>query len=90
MKSLLILLLLIMTFYSFGQSQILGVPIKLNNIEVAQFNFPNRMTRNQAIHACRELGLGWELPTKIQLDCLYKNKILIGGFINGDFINDAY
>ena len=90
MKSLLILPLLIMTCYSFGQSQIIGVPIKLSNIEVAQFNFPNRMTRSQAINACRELGLGWELPTKIQLDSLYKNKILIGGFINGDFINDAY
>lgn len=90
MKNLLFLPLLIVTFYSLGQSQIIGVPIKLSNIEVAQFNFPSKMTRSQAINACRELGLGWELPTKIQLDSLYKNKVLIGGFIIGDLINDAY
>ncbi len=68
MKNQLILPLLIVTIYSFGQSQIKGVPIKLGNIEVTQFNFPNRMTRSQAINACRKLGFGWELPTKIQLE----------------------
>jgi len=82
MRKVIFLPILLMTFYCFGQSQIIGVPIKLSNIEVAQFNFPNMMTRSQAINACRELGFGWELPTKIQLDSLYKNKIIIGGFNN--------
>jgi hypothetical protein len=83
-----------MSFYCFGQSQIIGVPIKLSNIEVAQFDFPSSMTRSKAIIACRELGDGWELPTRNQLDSLYKNKNLIGGFKNDVYwtysLNDEY
>lgn len=82
MKKLLILPLLILHFYSFGQSRIIGIPTKISGMEVAQFDFPSSMTRSKAIIACRELGFGWELPTKIQLDSLYKNKIIIGGFNN--------
>jgi hypothetical protein len=83
-----------MSFHCFGQSQIIGETIKLSNIEVAQFDFPSSMTRSKAIIACRELGDGWKLPTKIQLDSLYKSKKLIGGFKNDVYwsysLNDEY
>ena len=94
MRKVIFLPILLMTFYCFGQSQIIGVPIKLSNIEVAQFDFPSCMNRSKAIIACRELGDGWELPTKIQLDSLYINKKLIGGFKNDVYwsysLNDEY
>jgi hypothetical protein len=32
--------------------------------------------------ACADLGDGWRLPTKDELNLLYKNKEKIGGFAN--------
>jgi hypothetical protein len=43
------------------------------------------MNWREALNACKELGDGWKLPSKEQLDILYKNKDEIGGFVN-----DAY
>ena len=35
--------------------------------------------------ACRALGNGWRLPTKGELNTLYKNRIKIGGFEDGAY-----
>ena len=59
---------------------IIGKPIKIGNIEVAQYDFPEEMNWEDAKEACENLGRGWRLPTKEELNTLYLNKDKIGGF----------
>jgi hypothetical protein len=59
---------------------VIGTPIRLGNLEVAQKDFPERMEWNEAKQACAILGAGWRLPTKEELYLLYENKAKIGGF----------
>ncbi len=77
-------LLALILFFSISntiaQSSVIGNPIKIGNIEVAQYDFSNRMKWGDAINICSKLGNGWRLPTKEELDVLFKNKHLIGNF----------
>ena len=52
----------------------------VNGLEVSH-NL-GHMNWHEAIVACKKLGPGWRLPTKDELDMLYKNKEEIGGFAN--------
>ena len=69
-----------------GQSskQIIGTPYRLSNIKVAQYDFPEKMSWYDAEKACADLGDGWRLPTKYELDFMYDNRRKIGGF--GDYL----
>ena len=83
MKKLLIIPMLFMCSMVIGQSKkIIGKPIKIENLEVAQHDFPKEMTWYDAKKACYALGSRWRLPTKDELDILYRNKNEIGGFAN--------
>ena len=62
---------------------IIGKPIKIGNIEVAQYDFPDQMNWNDAKLACAKLGKGWRLPTKNELNILYINRDKIGRFARG-------
>jgi hypothetical protein len=53
---------------------------KIGNLEIALNDFPNLMTREEAIIACSNLGNGWRLPNKDELNVLYQNRYKIGGF----------
>ncbi len=64
---------------------IIGTPTKIGNLEVAQNDFPNRMEWNNAVKACSELGNGWRLPTKNELNFMYSNRVKIGRFANNDY-----
>ena len=59
---------------------IIGKSIKIGNLEVAQNDFPNTMNWEDAKKACEKLGSRWRLPTKDELNLLYRNKDKIGGF----------
>jgi hypothetical protein len=61
-------------------ASILGDPIKVGNLLVAQNDFPNQMKRTDAKKACASLGPGWRLPTNDELDILDQNKDKIVGF----------
>jgi hypothetical protein len=61
---------------------IIGKPIRIGNIEVAQYDFPSDMNLEDAKKACKALGEGWRLPYKDELNLLYQNKVAIGGFAN--------
>lgn len=65
--------------------EIIGTPIKLKTIEVAQNDFPKDMDWNSAVEVCTQLGDGWRLPTKKELDQIFRNKETIGGFSRGDY-----
>lgn len=53
---------------------------KVGNLEVMTEDLPEMMNWDQAKQACAALGDGWRLPTKDELNVLYKNKDNIGGF----------
>jgi hypothetical protein len=63
-------------------ASIIGKPVRIGNLEVAQNDFPKTMRWNDAVKACTDLGNGWRLPTKYELNLIYLNKDKIGGFIN--------
>jgi len=84
MKSkILTILLFFITFTSV--SQIIGTTYKLDSIEIAQFDLPTEVTWYNAKRECKELGKGWRLPTKDELDEMYNNKDLIGNFVNTNY-----
>ena len=62
--------------------KIIGKPIKIGNLVVAEYTFPTSMTWDDATKACRELGKGWRLTTKVELNILFKNKNKIVGFVD--------
>lgn len=54
-------------------ASIIGKPIRIGNLEVAQYDFPNQMNWLDAQKACASLGPGWRLPTKDELNALYQS-----------------
>lgn len=70
------------------KKNVIGTPIRFDisifpkNFEVAQYDFPRKMFWEDAIKACESLGNGWRLPTKVELDELYRNNEKISGFVN--------
>ena len=53
--------------------------IKIGNLEVMTEDL-GEMNWDEAKKACKNLGDGWRLPTKDELNLLYENKEKIGGF----------
>lgn len=82
MKKLFFLPVLLIACLCFSQNskQIVGKPVKIDKILVAENDFPDQMEWNDAKKACRALGNGWRLPTKAELNILYRNRKKIGGF----------
>ena len=64
---------------------IIGKPIKLRNIEVAQYDFPKSMAWEDAKEACADLGEGWKLPSDDELIYLYQNRFTFGGFADATY-----
>ena len=59
---------------------IIGTPITIGNLEVAQYSFPQKIDWVTANLLGSQLGNGWRLPTKDELNILFLNKAKIGGF----------
>ena len=80
MKKLLILPLLLIACLSFAQNakEIIGEPIKIGNLMVAEYDFPEAMNWYDAKKSCSTLGKGWRLPTKSELNILYNNRRKMG------------
>jgi hypothetical protein len=56
------------------KSRFIGTPIKVGNFEIAEFDFSERLNWKDAKMACEGLGKGWRLPTKNELDLIYRSK----------------
>ena len=80
MKNLLFIPLLLISCLCFAQDakEIIGKPIKIGNLLVAENDFPESMEFYKTKKALSILGKGWRLPTKSELNLLYKNKEKIG------------
>jgi hypothetical protein len=64
---------------------IIGNPIKIGNLLVAQYDFTRSMNWEDAKIVCDKLGKGWRLPTRKELTTLYWNKNKIGNFTDNDY-----
>jgi hypothetical protein len=79
MKNILFVTLLFVSHILTGQV-IIGKTVKIGgytNIEVAQYNFPYKMTWDEAKDACKELGSRWRLPTHDELSTMYYESYLV-------------
>jgi len=68
-----------------SSASIIGKSIKLGSLEVAQNNFPEYMTWDEAKNVCAALGNGWRLPTKDELWMIYLNRDKISNSENNYF-----
>ena len=87
MKTLLTLLF-ILPFFVFSQKSVIKKTYNLNGLEIAQFDFSDPMTYDEAVKACSKLGDGWRLPTKEEMEKIYENKDMLGGFVSPIYVSD--
>ena len=52
---------------------------------VAENDFPRKMDWPEAINSCNELGKGWRLPSKKELNIMYLNRSKIGRFVEDNY-----
>jgi hypothetical protein len=71
--------------------KIIGTTTLLNNLEVAEFDFPTKLNWNDSKIACSKLGKGWRLPTVQELELIYNaNKKMKMNFKPSDGFDDQY
>ena len=63
-----------------NSNEIIGDSIKIKNLEVAENDFPEKMSWEEALKVCLEIGHGWRLPSIDEAKILFKQKNKIGGF----------
>lgn len=68
-------------------SSVLGKPIKLGKLLIAQNSFEEKMTWIDAVNVCAGLGEGWRLPTIEELNFLQKNLTKIKNLLKIDARN---
>lgn len=73
MKKLLFLPLVLISCLCFAQDakEIIGKPVKIDNILVAENDIPEDLNLEDAKKACQALGKGWRLPSLAELNMIY-------------------
>ena len=72
--------------YSQTKSRFIGNPIKVGNFIIAEFDFSEKLNWKDANSACMGLGSGWRLPSKNELDLIYRSK----NRLNSEFKSEFY
>jgi hypothetical protein len=67
--------------FEIRKTSIIGKTKFIGKLEIAEFDFPEKMYFDEAKKACKSLGEGWRLPTIGELNLLYRYKDRIGGFL---------
>ena len=68
---------------------ITGKSIKIGNLEIAQYDFPETMNWGDGKKACEAIGNGWRLPTNNELNLMYEYKDKIGVFSDSPYWGSA-
>jgi hypothetical protein len=55
--------------------EIIGKPVKIGNLLVAENDFPKEIGSYEAIKVCKKLGNGWRLPSIDELKLIYKSAL---------------
>jgi len=63
-----------------NSTEIIGNSIKIGNLEVAENDFPEKISWEEAFKVCLEIGDGWRLPSIDEAKILFKQRNKIGGF----------
>lgn len=53
---------------------VLGKTIKVENLEIAEYDFPTETHWAEAKNLCSNLGEGWRLPNREELNLIYLNR----------------
>ena len=83
--------LLLCSFLNFSCSKktepnsTIGQSIIIQNLEIAQFDFEYKLDFDAAKIACNNLGNGWRLPNKVELNTLQLNRDKISNFKGLDY-----
>jgi hypothetical protein len=87
MKKLFFLPLVLISCLCFAQDakEIIGKPVKVGNLLVAEKDFLLKFNWEEAKKVCADLGEGWRLPTKTELNILYKSRDKIRGFSESNY-----
>jgi len=89
MKPIILFLLSTSLFFSCSKktepNSTIGQSIIIQNLEIAQFDFEYKLDFNAAKIACNNLGNGWRLPNKVELNTLQLNRDKISNFKGLDY-----
>jgi hypothetical protein len=58
----------------------LGNVIRIDNLEIAEFNHPNQIQWDSAISISNNLGNGWRLPSLDELNLIFSSKLKLHDF----------
>ncbi len=71
--------------------EIIGAPYEINNLQIAQYDFPSTLLWTDAIKACESLGDSWRLPTIEEWSAIMQpNRYLIGVHERHEPLTNAY
>lgn len=90
MKKLYLIPFLFIANFCISQTsnKVIGNSKYIEGLEVAEYDFPKVLKWEDAKIACSRLGVGWRLPTKDELNILFKYRERIGNFfITEDNVN---
>lgn len=62
-----------------AQSLVIGKPVRIGNLEIAQNDFPYKLDWATAAKSCADLGLGWRLPSSGEFNIISDNLSMIPG-----------
>jgi hypothetical protein len=87
MKKFLFLPMLLIASFCFSQDakEIIGKPIKIGNLLVAENDFSEYMNFEDGKKACRALGKGWRLPSISELNIIYKKQEKFNTYFNEEY-----
>jgi hypothetical protein len=79
-KSFLFIPIFLVVFQSSAQDnfEVIGNPIKIGNLLICEKDFSNEMNWYDAKKISEDLGVGWRLPTRKELNVIYLNRKKLG------------
>jgi len=65
--------------------EIVGIPVRIGNIEITQNDFPDEMNWYDSEMMCKSLGEGWRMPNQEEIHAIYQMKNKIPGLSHSTY-----